>query len=97
MAAGVIAVDGAKVALTVNKRIAQAKILGHAHHGVVDRGVAMGMVLAQDFTDDTCALFVRLVKGQPQIVYMAYRMRRCTGFSPSRTSGSARATITLMA
>ena len=26
-----------------------------------------------------------------------YRMRRCTGFSPSRTSGNARATITLMA
>ena len=28
---------------------------------------------------------------------MAYRMRRCTGFRPSRTSGSARPTITLMA
>ncbi len=29
--------------------------------------------------------------------YMAYRMRRCTGFSPSRASGSARATMTDMA
>jgi len=28
---------------------------------------------------------------------MVKRMRRCTGFSPSRTSGNARATITLMA
>ena len=28
---------------------------------------------------------------------MAYRMRRCTGFNPSRTSGSARATMTLIA
>ena len=29
--------------------------------------------------------------------FMANRMRRCTGFRPSRTSGSARETITLMA
>ncbi|MFH0911876.1 MAG: hypothetical protein V1918_10275 [Planctomycetota bacterium] len=27
---------------------------------------------------------------------MAMRTRRCTGFNPSRTSGSARLTITLM-
>ena len=26
--------------------------------------------------------------------FMAYRMRRCTGFSPSRTSGRARAVMT---
>ena len=29
--------------------------------------------------------------------YMAYRMRRCTGFRPSRTSGRARPTMTDMA
>ncbi len=29
--------------------------------------------------------------------YMAYSTRRCTGFSPSRTSGSARDTMTLIA
>ena len=28
--------------------------------------------------------------------FIAYRMRRCTGLSPSRTSGSARATMTLI-
>jgi hypothetical protein len=29
--------------------------------------------------------------------YIENRMRRCTGFMPSRTSGSARLTITLIA
>jgi hypothetical protein len=29
--------------------------------------------------------------------FMATRMRRCEGLRPSRTSGSARSTITLMA
>jgi len=28
--------------------------------------------------------------------FIAYRMRRCTGLSPSRTSGSARETMTLI-
>ena len=28
--------------------------------------------------------------------FIAYRMRRCTGLRPSRTSGSARATMTLI-
>jgi len=28
---------------------------------------------------------------------IAYRMRRCTGFRPSRTSGSARPAMTLIA
>jgi hypothetical protein len=29
--------------------------------------------------------------------YIEYRMRRCTGFNPSRTSGRARETMTDMA
>ena len=31
------------------------------------------------------------------VSYMAYNTRRCTGFSPSRTSGRARPMITLIA
>ena len=38
--------------------IAQGEVLGHAHHGVIDRGVAVGMVFTDDITDDAGALAV---------------------------------------
>ena len=47
---GRIAVDGAKVALTVNKRIAQGKLLSHSNHGVVNGLVAVRVVLPHDLT-----------------------------------------------
>ena len=65
---GVVAIHTAKVALPINQRVAQAEILGHAHHGIIDRGVAVGMVLAQHLTDDTGAFLVRLGVIQPQVV-----------------------------
>ena len=66
---GVVAVDGAEVALAVNQRVAQAEILGHAHHRLVDRRVAVRVILAEHLTDDTRRLLVRLVGVQPQIVH----------------------------
>ena len=65
---GVVAVDAAEVALAIDQRIAQAEVLGHAHHGVVDRGVAVGVILTQHFTDDTRALLVRPGVHQIEIV-----------------------------
>jgi len=35
--------------------------------------------------------------GRMPMSYIAYKMRRCTGFSPSRMSGNARDTMTDMA
>ena len=55
---GAVAVDRAEVALAVDQRVAQAKVLRHARHGVVDGGVAVGVILTQHFTDDTGALLV---------------------------------------
>ncbi len=49
----VVAVDGAEVALPVDQHVAQAEVLRHTHHGVVDGGVAVRMVLAQHLADDT--------------------------------------------
>ena len=43
------------------------------------------------------ALFLYEDVGRMPMSYIAYRMRRCTGFKPSRTSGSARDTMTDMA
>ena len=92
-----IAVHRAEIALAVDQRQAHGEILRHADHGVVDRRVAMGMILAHDVADRAgrFALGVRFHSFPAS--RMAKRMRRCTGFRPSRTSGSARATITLMA
>ena len=92
----VVAVDRAEIALAVDQRQAHGEVLRHADHGVVDRGVAVRVVFTHDVADDAGRLAVRLVRRVAGFVH-PYRMRRCTGFRPSRASGSARATITLMA
>ena len=87
---GIIAVDIAEIALPVDQRIALGEILREAHQRVVDRLVAMRMELAHHVADDLGGLLERGAGIEPQ-QRMPYRMRRCTGFSPSRASGSARA------
>ena len=49
-------VERTEVALRVDERMTQAERLSHAHEGVVDRRVAMRVVLAHDFTGDARAL-----------------------------------------
>ena len=63
-----VAIDRAKVALAVDQGIAQAEILRHTHHRVIDRHIAVGMIFTQHFTDDTCTFAVRLVVGQVEVV-----------------------------
>ncbi len=46
-----IAVDVAEIALAVDQPVALRELLRHAHHGVIDRLVAVGMVLAHDVAD----------------------------------------------
>ncbi len=65
---GVVAVDAAEVALPVDQRVAQAEGLRHAHHRIVDRGVAVRVILAEHLADDACALLVRLVVGEREVV-----------------------------
>ena len=57
----VVAVDRAEVALPVDQRVAQREVLRHAHERVVDRGVAVRVVLAHHVADDARALHVRPV------------------------------------
>jgi hypothetical protein len=66
---GVVAVDGAEVALAVDQRIAQAEVLRHAHDGVVDRGVAVGVVLADHVAHDARGLLVGLVPVVGKLVH----------------------------
>ena len=64
-----IAVEGAEVALAVDERRAQRPILRHAHECIVDRLVAVRMVLADDLADDAGALHVLLVPVEPEFVH----------------------------
>ena len=54
-----IAVDRAEVALTVDEHVAHREVLGHADERVVDRAVAVRVVLTDDVADDARALEVR--------------------------------------
>ncbi len=56
---GGIVVDGAEVALAVDERVAHREVLRHAHERVVDRRVAVRVVLAHHLADDAGALRVR--------------------------------------
>ena len=58
-----VAVDGAEVAVAVDERDAQREVLRHADDGVVDRRVAVGMVLAYHLADYAGGLHVLGVPG----------------------------------
>ena len=53
-----VAVDGAEVALAVDERVAQREVLRQADERVVERHVAVRVVLAHDLADDGGALAV---------------------------------------
>ena len=56
-----IAVDGAEIALPVDEHDAHGEVLRHAHQGVVDRLVAVRVVLTHHVADDAGGLHVFLV------------------------------------
>ncbi len=63
---GVIAVDVAEIALAVDQRVARGEILRQAHHGVVDRLVAMRMERTHHVADDFCRFLERRAGVEPQ-------------------------------
>jgi hypothetical protein len=67
---GVVAVHRAEVALAVDQHVAQREVLRHAHDGVVDRAVAVRVVLTDHVTDDTRRLLVGPV---PVVVELVHR------------------------
>ena len=56
-------VERAEVAVAVDERQAHRERLGHPHEGVVDRLVAVRVVLAHDLADDAAGLHVRRGRG----------------------------------
>ena len=65
-----IAVDRAEIALAVDQHVAHREVLRHAHQGVVGRGVAVRVVLAEHVADHARALLVRPV---PDVVALVHR------------------------
>ncbi len=64
-----IVVDGAEVALAVDQREAHGEVLRHAHQRVVDRQVAVRVILAHHLADHARALDVLLVVVEAQLVH----------------------------
>ena len=59
----------AEVALPVDQRVAQREVLRHAHQRVVDRRVAVRVVLAEHVADDGRALLVRAAGHEARLVH----------------------------
>ena len=66
---GIIAVDIAEIALAVDQRVARGEILRQAHHGVIDRLVAMRMERAHHVADDLCGFLEGRGGVEPQQVH----------------------------
>ena len=66
---GVIAVDIPEVPLPVDKRITQREILRQAHHGIINRLVAMRMVLTDNVADHAGRFLVRIGRVQLELAH----------------------------
>ncbi len=66
---GAVAVDVPEVPLPVDERIAHREVLGEADERVVDRGVAVRVVLAHHLADDLGALHVPAVRLEAELAH----------------------------
>ena len=64
-----IAVDRAEVAVPVREHIAHGEILRHAHDRVIDRAVAVRMILTENLADDTRRLLVGLRRAHARLLH----------------------------
>ena len=64
-----ISVYRAKVAMSVYQRIPHGKILCQAHHGIINRGVSVGMVPPQHRTDRIGRFSVCFVRRQSVFIH----------------------------
>ena len=62
-------VERAEVAVAVDQRQPQREVLRHAHHGVVDRGIAVRVQLAHDLAHHAGALDVAAVRAQAHLAH----------------------------
>ena len=72
---GRISIDVAEVALSIDQRRARRKVLRQTHHGVIDRLVAVRVILADDFADHGGRLAMATRRVQAQL---AHRVENAT-------------------
>ncbi len=56
-----ISIHRTKVSLTINQGMTHRKMLSHTHKSIIYCGIAMGMILTNDVTDNAGGFFVGLV------------------------------------
>ena len=66
---GRVVVDRAEVALAVDQRVAHREVLGQADQRVVDRRVAVRVVVAHHLADDPCALRVAARRAEAELAH----------------------------
>ena len=62
VSSGRVAVNRTKVTVTVNKSVPHRKRLSKPNHCVINRCVAVRMIVTEHFTDSCCTLTVRSVR-----------------------------------
>jgi hypothetical protein len=65
----VVAIDRTEVALPIHQRVAQRKVLHHAHERLVNRHVTVRMEFAEHFTDHGRAFLVRPTCSKSRLVH----------------------------
>ena len=69
------------IPLAIHQGIAHVEVLGHAHLRIVNRGIAVGMIIPHDFAHDLGRLAVGPVVRQPHLVH-AVQDAPVHGFQP---------------
>ena len=72
---GAVAVHRSEVALAIDQHVAQGKILGHTHDGVVHGAVAVGVIFTNHVPDDTRRFFVGAV---PVVIELVHGIEHTT-------------------
>ena len=78
---GGVAIHGAEVAVPLYQRVAERKILRHAHHRAVHGGVAVRVIAPQHVTDCGRRFAERLIGGEVILIHRVHNAA-LTGFHP---------------
>ena len=76
-----VAVDTTEVTVTIDHAHTQREGLSQTHHGIVNRTVAVGVIITDDFPDDLCTLGVAVRFGQAEFFH-SVKDTAVHGFEP---------------
>ena len=94
---GRVVIHASEVALTVNQRQTHREVLREPHHRLIHGVVVMRVILAEHLTHKARALLVSLCGAHAQLIHCVQDAALYPASNHRAQSGSARATITLIA